>query len=89
MTIFASASSKAELTKKSLSGVFKTAGSRMRATCLSGMDSCRNSDGAILPAPVLEKRKKKYGIADRTDILTIADLIDFDEGRSSNMSKTL
>jgi hypothetical protein len=33
--------------------------------------------------PVLEKRKKKYGIADRTDILTIADLIDFDEGRKS------
>jgi hypothetical protein len=32
---------------------------------------------------VLEKRKKKYGIADRTDILTIADLIDFDEARKS------
>ena len=32
---------------------------------------------------VLEKRKKEYGIADRTDILTIADLIDHDEGRSS------
>jgi hypothetical protein len=32
---------------------------------------------------VLEKRKKKYGIADRTDVLTIADLIDFDEGRKS------
>jgi hypothetical protein len=32
---------------------------------------------------VLEKRKKKYGIADRTDILTIIDLIDFDEGRKS------
>jgi hypothetical protein len=48
MTIFASASSKEELTKKSLSGVFKAAGSRMRGTCLSGMDSCRNSDGAIL-----------------------------------------
>jgi len=40
-------------------------------------------------APVLEKRKKKYGIADRTDILTMADLIDYDEGRSSNMSKSL
>jgi len=37
----------------------------------------------------LEKRKKKYGIAAHTDILTIADLIDFDEGRSSNTSKTL
>jgi hypothetical protein len=30
---------------------------------------------------LLEERKKKYGIADRTDVLTIADLIDFDEGR--------
>jgi gluconokinase len=33
--------------------------------------------------PVLEKRKKKHGIADRTDILTIADLIDLDEGRKT------
>ena len=32
---------------------------------------------------VLNERKKKYGIADRTDILTIPDLIDFDEGRKS------
>jgi Domain of unknown function (DUF5069) len=31
--------------------------------------------------PVLEKRKKKYGIAGRADILTIVDLIDLDEGR--------
>ena len=60
---------------------FQNGRRRMRATCLSGMDSRRNSDGAILSAPVLEKRKKKHGIADRTDILTIADLIDFDEGR--------
>ena len=30
---------------------------------------------------VLEKRKNNYGIADRTDILTIPDLLDFDEGR--------
>jgi hypothetical protein len=33
--------------------------------------------------PVLEKRKKEHGIADRSDILTISDLIDFDEGRIS------
>jgi gluconokinase len=33
--------------------------------------------------PVLEKRKRKLGIADRSDILTITDLIDFDEGRKS------
>jgi Domain of unknown function (DUF5069) len=31
----------------------------------------------------LEERKKKRGIADRTDILTIIDLIDLDEGRKS------
>jgi gluconokinase len=34
----------------------------------------------------LEKRKKKFRIADRTDILTTADLIDFDEGRFSEGS---
>jgi hypothetical protein len=31
----------------------------------------------------LEERKKKRGIADRTDILTIIELIDLDEGRKS------
>jgi len=31
--------------------------------------------------PMLEQAKQKYGIADRTDIVTIPDLIDFDEGR--------
>jgi len=38
---------------------------------------------------VLEERKKQYGIADRTDILTIPDLIDFDEGRSPQASRNL
>jgi gluconokinase len=38
--------------------------------------------------PRLEERKKKKGIADRTDILTIADLIDFDEGRFPDATKT-
>jgi hypothetical protein len=33
--------------------------------------------------PMLEQQKTKYGIADRTDIQTIGDLIDFDEGRKS------
>ena len=37
----------------------------------------------------LEERKKKHGIADRTDILTIADLIDFDEGRFREATRTL
>jgi Domain of unknown function (DUF5069) len=31
--------------------------------------------------PMLEQLKQKYGIADRSDIVTIQDLIDFDEGR--------
>jgi len=31
--------------------------------------------------PRLEKRKREAGIADRDDICTIPDLIDFDEGR--------
>jgi hypothetical protein len=31
--------------------------------------------------PRLDERKRQYGIADRTDILTIPDLIDFDEQR--------
>jgi hypothetical protein len=37
---------------------------------------------------VLEKRKKKHGIANRADILTMADLIDFDEGRFPEGAKT-
>jgi Domain of unknown function (DUF5069) len=32
-------------------------------------------------SPRLQQRKKEAGIADRDDILTIPDLIDFDEGR--------
>ena len=40
-------------------------------------------------SPVLEKRKKKYGIADRADILTMADLIDFDERRFPEATKAL
>jgi uncharacterized protein DUF5069 len=31
--------------------------------------------------PTLERIKRKSGIADRTDIVTIPELIDFDEGR--------
>jgi hypothetical protein len=31
--------------------------------------------------PTLKKLKQRHGITDRTDIVTIADLIDFDEGR--------
>jgi len=31
--------------------------------------------------PTLEGAKRKHGIADRADIVTIPDLIDFDEGR--------
>ena len=31
----------------------------------------------------LDELKQKHGIADRTDIMAIADLIDFDEGRLS------
>jgi hypothetical protein len=34
-------------------------------------------------APMLEELKQKHGIAERTDIATIPDLIDFDEGRKS------
>ncbi len=33
--------------------------------------------------PMLERQKQKHGIADRTDIVTIPDLIDFDEGRKT------
>jgi hypothetical protein len=33
--------------------------------------------------PRLEREKQKYGIVDRADIVTISDLIDFDEGRKS------
>jgi uncharacterized protein DUF5069 len=40
-------------------------------------------------SPRLEQRKKKLGIADHTDILTMADLIDFDEGRFPGATKAL
>jgi hypothetical protein len=40
-------------------------------------------------APVLAKRKKERAIADRTDILTIPDLIDFDEDRFPEATRTL
>jgi hypothetical protein len=40
-------------------------------------------------SPRLEQRKKKLGIAGRADILTIADLIDFDEGRFPEATKAL
>jgi gluconokinase len=33
--------------------------------------------------PMLERVKKKHGIFDRDDIVTIPDLIDFDEGRKN------
>jgi gluconokinase len=33
--------------------------------------------------PMLERLKQKHGITDRADIVTIPDLIDFDEGRRS------
>ena len=38
--------------------------------------------------PRLEERKKEMGIADRDDIQCIPDLIDFDEGRFPEVSKT-
>jgi hypothetical protein len=38
---------------------------------------------------LLEERKKNFGITDRTDILTIPDLIDFDEGRLPEAARTL
>ena len=38
--------------------------------------------------PRLEQRKREFGIADRTDILTIPDLIDFDEGRFPEASES-
>jgi gluconokinase len=38
--------------------------------------------------PRLEQRKKEMGIADRNDIQCIPDLIDFDEGRFPQASKT-
>jgi hypothetical protein len=40
-------------------------------------------------SPRLEQRKKKLGIADHTDILTMADLIDLDEGRFPEATKAL
>ena len=39
-------------------------------------------------APRLEERKKEMGIAGRNDIQCIPDLIDFDEGRFPEASKT-
>src|SRR6266478_7698592 len=38
--------------------------------------------------PRLEREKQKHGIADRTDIVMIPDLIDFDEGRFPEASES-
>jgi len=38
---------------------------------------------------ILEEAKRKHGITDRDDIVTIPDLIDFDEGRFPEATKTL
>ena len=38
--------------------------------------------------PTLEDAKRRHGIADRADIVAIPDLIDFDEGRFPEASKT-
>jgi gluconokinase len=38
--------------------------------------------------PRLEREKQKHGIADRTDIVTIPDLIDLDEGRFPEASES-
>ncbi len=38
--------------------------------------------------PILEEAKKRHGIADRDDIVTIPDLIDFDEGRFPEASES-
>lgn len=38
---------------------------------------------------ILEEAKRKQGITDRDDILTISDLIDFDEGRLPEPTKAL
>lgn len=38
--------------------------------------------------PRLEQRKREAGITDRDDIVTIPDLIDFDEGRFPEASRT-
>jgi hypothetical protein len=40
-------------------------------------------------ASVLEQRKTNHGIADRDDIVTIPDFIDFDEGRFPEGAKIL
>jgi hypothetical protein len=37
--------------------------------------------------PMLEETKRKHGIADRADIVTIPDLIDFDENRFAEERK--
>jgi hypothetical protein len=39
--------------------------------------------------PTLEEAKRKYGITHRADIVTIPDLIDFDEGRFPKASESL
>ena len=38
--------------------------------------------------PNLEEAKRKHGLTNRDDIVTIPDLIDFDEGRSPETTKT-
>jgi Domain of unknown function (DUF5069) len=88
MTIFASASSKAELTTKILEWCFHNGRQPNDGDLFVWNEFVSKLGWRDSFASVLEERKMKFGIADRTDILTIADLIDFDEGRFPEAAKT-
>jgi len=82
MTIFRSAFSKAEPTKKILEWLFsKRPASRMRATFLAGIFHVETTRIARFFTSVLEKRKISTASADRSLLSRLSDLMNFDEAK--------
>ncbi len=86
--IFATESYKVERMKRFLNGVSKKGGRLNEGDLFVWNGFASKLGWRDSSSSVLEERKKKYGIGDRTDILTIPDLIDFDEGRFPEATKT-
>ena len=83
MPIFANASCKAGPMKRFSNGASKKAGGLNEGDVMIWNSFNSKLGWNDFATPRLEREKQKHGIADRTDIVTIPDLIDFDEGRKS------
>jgi hypothetical protein len=72
---------RAVLTKRFWSGVSKKAGDSNEGDIVAWNGFTSKLGWRDFATPTLERLKKEHGISDRSDIVTIPDLINFDEGR--------